>query len=108
MDSYVTRGEHTEFVKRMEDEHHRQNKRLGEMEATMKQYVALTLSVEKMAISMEAMLEEQKKQGQKLEELEKTPAKNWNTVKTAVLSAIGGAIGAALIAVIVFGLINQL
>ena len=108
MDNYISRGEHEEFVKRMEDEHHRQNRRIGEMEESIKQQHTLTLAVEKMAISMEAMLEEQKKQGKRLEELEKTPAKNWNTIKTAALSAIGGAIGAALIAVLVFGLIQTL
>ena len=95
---YIGRGEHDEFVKRMEEEHTRQNKRIGAMEKALEQQNKLATSVEKMATNMEHMLEEQKRQGKKLEELEKVPMKNWNTVKTAILSAIGGAIGTGIIA----------
>lgn len=95
---YIGRYEHDEFVKRMEEEHERQNKRIGILEEAVKQYVTLTISVEKMAASIEQMVQEQKRQGEKLEELEKVPVKNWNTVKTAILSAIGGAIGTGIIA----------
>ena len=95
---YIGRHEHDEFAKRMEEEHERQNKRIGILEETMKQYVTLTISVERLATSIDQMVQEQKRQGEKLEELEKVPVKNWNTLKTAILSAIGGAIGAAIIA----------
>ena len=63
----------------------------------MRQYVALTISVEKLAMSIDQMVKEQKRQGEKLEELERVPVKNWNTVKASILSAIGGAIGAAIL-----------
>ena len=108
MDGYITRGEHLEFAKRMEEEHHRQNKRINAFEEALKQQNQIAIAVEKMAMNMEQMLKEQMKQGERLEELEKTPAKKWNTVTTSILSAIGGAIGAAIIAVMVFGLMNQL
>jgi predicted nucleic acid-binding Zn-ribbon protein len=98
---YIGRGEHDEFVKRMEEEHTRQNKRIGNLEKAFEQQNKLALSVEKMATNMEHMLEEQMKQGKKLEELEKVPAKKWNTVTTAILSAIGGAIGTGIIAGII-------
>lgn len=98
---YIGRDEHREFVKRMEDEHERQNKRIGILEDTVKQQVTLTISVEKLATSIDQMVQEQKRQGERLEELEKIPVKNWNTVKASILSAIGGAIGAAIIGSII-------
>ena len=95
---YIGRGEHEEFVKRMEEEHHRQNKRISAIETALENQNKLALAVEKLAINMETMLKEQQKQGERLEELEKVPAKNWNTVKASILSAIGGAIGTGIIA----------
>lgn len=101
---YIGRHEHDEFVKRMEEEHSRQNKRIGALEKALEQQNKLALAVEKMAINMESMLKEQKKQGEELEELKNAPIKNWNTVKASILSAIGGALGTAIIGLIVFGL----
>ena len=100
----IGRGEHDEFVKRMEEEHTRQNKRIGALEKALENQNKLALSVEKMALNMEQMIKEQKKQGEELEELKSAPAKNWNTVKTSILSAIGGALGTAIIALLVYGL----
>ena len=97
---YIGRGEHEEFVKRMEEEHIRQNKRIGNLETALENQNKLALAVEKMAINMESMLKEQQKQGERLEELEKVPVKNWNTVKTSILSAIGGAIGTGILVAI--------
>lgn len=108
MDEYISRGEHDEFAKRIDAEQARQNKRITVMEDTMKQYVTLTLSVEKMAMSIEQMVKEQKRQGEKLEELENAPVKNWNTIKSSILSAIGGALGAGIIALVVYALTHTL
>ena len=101
---YIGRGEHDEFVKRMEEEDSRQNKRISALEKAFEQHNKLALAVEKMAINMEQMLKEQKKQGEELDELKNAPVKNWNTIKTSILSAIGGALGTVIIALIVFGL----
>lgn len=101
---YIGRREHDEFAKRMEEEHTRQNKRITVLEKAFEQQNKLVLSVEKMALTMQQMVTEQQKQGERLEELEKVPIKNWNTVKSSILSAIGGALGTAIIGLIVFGL----
>lgn len=98
MSEYIERPEHDEFVKRMEEEHHRLNKRITSLEETVGQIATLTVSVERMAISIEHMVEEQKRQGEHLEKLESTPADNWNRIKIGFLSAIGGAIASGLIA----------
>ena len=47
----ITRAEHEEFRRRIEAEEHRQNRRLEELEETVRQIQALTISVEKMAVS---------------------------------------------------------
>lgn len=52
MDGMITRAEHEEFRKRLDAENARQNERLDELEETVHQINALTISVEKMAISI--------------------------------------------------------
>ena len=94
---YIGRAEHDEFVKRMEDEHIRINKRLIKVEDEVGQIAKLTLSVEKLAIGVGNMVEEQKKQGERLEKLEDVPADNWRTLKVGFISAMAGGIGTAII-----------
>ena len=58
MDSPITRAEHNEFAKRMEEEHHRQNRRIGELEKACEENNKLLVSVERLALSMENMQKE--------------------------------------------------
>ena len=74
--NYVSRQEHNEFARRIDEENTRQNRRIQLLEDNVRQINALTVSVEKMAVNMGNMLEEQKKQGKRLEELEKEPAES--------------------------------
>ena len=101
MEDYITRAEHEEFGRRMEDEHHRQNRRIELLEENIGQLADLTLSVGKLANSMEGMLAEQKEQGKRLKTLEEVPANNWNTVKVAILTAVGTAIGTGIVAAVI-------
>lgn len=97
MDDYILRKEHEEFCRRMEaenarlgDENNRQNKRISELEETVRQINELTLSVREMAVSMSRMLEEQKKQGERLETLEARDGQMWRkVVEYAVMAAVG-------------------
>ena len=100
MNDYIERPEHEEFVKRMEEEHRRLNKRIGILEGTVAKISELTVSVNKMAVSIEHMVQEQKRQGEHLEKLEEVPADNWKTLRVGFLSAIGGAVAAGLIALL--------
>lgn len=102
MDTPITRAEHEEFRRRLEAEDERLNKRVSILEETVRQTNELTLSVAKLANTMEGMLAEQKEQGQRLEKLESTPTRNWNTVKAAILTAIGTAIGAGILAAFLY------
>lgn len=94
---YLTRVEHDEFVKRMEDEHNRQNHRISDMERTVKQIQNLTLSIEKMALNVENMAKELKRQGDHIEKLEEAPGHNWNKLKDGILGAIAAAIGGGIV-----------
>lgn len=96
MSEFVTVEVHTEFAKRIEEENKRQNHRIGELENAVKQIAELVTSVKILATQMEAMATEQKKQGDRLEEIEKKPAKRWDVVITGALSAIVGALMAAM------------
>lgn len=90
MEDVITRREHTEYAKRMEAEHDRQNHRLAELEEAVKQYGALTIAVEKMAVSMEQMLDEQKSQGKRLEALESRDGEMWRKVTGYIITAVIG------------------
>lgn len=101
----ITRREHEEFARRIDTENERQNKRISLLEESLQRTNALTVAVEKMAVNMENMLEEQKRQGERLEKLEKEPAETGkqirNVVITAVVSTVVGAIIAALLTLII-------
>lgn len=95
--NFITRQEHTEFARRQDAENDRQNRRIQLLEDNMRQINALTVSVEKMAVNMENMLSEQKKQGEKLEILEKEPAENQKQIKLAVIASVIGTIAGAIV-----------
>lgn len=99
MDTPITRAEHNEYVRRMEDEHHRINVRIKEVEGKTNTLVQLTASVETIAKSVEALT-------LKVEELEKRPAENWNTVIKAALTAVGSALGGGIIGVMAMSLLK--
>ena len=75
--------------------------RVKELEEVSKTLQALTISVNKMAVSMENMMSELQKQGTRLEELEKVPAETNKQVKGAIITAlVCGVIGAVLTAIL--------
>ena len=99
--SPISRAEHEEFRRRIEAEEHRQNRRLEELEETVRQIQALTISVERMAVSMQAMADEQRRQGERLDQLEAEPGKAWKSLRAGLIGAVAAAVGAALVAAIV-------
>lgn len=87
---YVGREEHTEFARRIQEEEHRQNRRIELLEESVKQNTALTLSVKKLANNMKNMANEQMRQGKRLEALEGRDGDMWRTVVKYVLTTILG------------------
>lgn len=90
MDSPITRAEHEEFRRRIEEENKRQDKRIELLEENVREMGALTTSVEKLAQSMESMVKEQEKQGKRLEVLEGRDGEMWRKVVGYVVTAVIG------------------
>lgn len=90
MDTPITRAEHEEFRRRIEEENNRQDKRIELLEENTKQIGALTVSVEKLAQSIETMVKEQEQQGKRLETLEGRDGEMWRKVVGYVVTAILG------------------
>lgn len=71
--------------------------RMGDVEKEMNMIQELTLSIRELAINMKNMLEEQRKQGRRIEVLEAKPAEHWNAVTKAIVTTVVGAlVGAAI------------
>ena len=92
MEDAITRREHEEFSKRMSEENERQNKRINLLEQSILQVNDLISSVKILAVNMENMLTEQKKQGDRLEKLESRDGEKWRTVTSYILTLIIGAL----------------
>ena len=90
-----------ERFKRMEDENCRQNHRVEMLEKNVEAVQSLALSVQKLAVNMDNMISEQRKQGDRLCALEKEPADKWNNMTRTIFNTILGAvIGVALTGII--------
>lgn len=101
---YLTRREHEEFARRMETENHRikdenerQNKRIGIVEESVKEFNKLALQIERIAVSIQQMTEEISKQGARLGSIESKPAKRWDALISGIIGAVAAAIAAAII-----------
>ena len=90
MENPITRAEHEEFRRRLEEENKRQDTRIGILEDSVRQIGALATSVEKLAVSMQSMLKEQEKQGKRLEALEGRDGEKWRKVMGYIAMAIVG------------------
>lgn len=88
--NFVTMEFHNEYAKRMQEEHDRQNHRIGDLESGVKEYNKLALSIERLTISLQSMVEEQKAQGERLETLEKRDGEMWRKVVGYVLTTTIG------------------
>lgn len=90
MEDAVGRAEFEEYKNRIEQEDHRQNGRIKELEESTKQINALTVSIEKLAQSVESMVREQETQGKRLVSLESRDGEMWRKVVGYVATAIIG------------------
>lgn len=97
MDTPITRAEHEEFSRRMEaenrrltDEDKRQNRRIDELEETVRQIGDLTASVKELAVSMKNMTKVQELQGNDIEELKNRDGEMWRKVTGYVITTVIG------------------
>lgn len=109
MEDTITRKEHEEFARRIEEENVRQNHRISALEDNVKEIHGLTVSVERMAVNMENMLNAIERQGnliekqnERIDKIEEEPANDYKQIKMAIITAIisavvGTVVGAALV-----------
>ena len=94
MGEYISREEHEEFTRRMEDEHVRLSHRIKEIKGVEEQNNKILIAMEKMALNMEGMQKELAEQGQRLLALENKDGDMWRAVvKYVITTIIGIAIG---------------
>lgn len=88
MDEPISRGEHEEFAKRIDAQEKRQDKRLEMLENTVREIGALTLSVQRLAQSLESMVKEQEQQGRRLQALESRDGEKWRKLMGYIATAL--------------------
>ena len=88
MDSPISRAEHEEFARRMDDQERRQDKRLELLEGVVREIGALTVSVQKLAQSLELMVKEQEQQGKRLQALESRDGEKWRKLMGYIATAL--------------------
>lgn len=89
---YLLKSVHEEFALRMEEEHKRQNKRITDLETTVKNIGSLTASVASLAKSVEQMAKTQQQQNDRLEVLEGRDGEMWRKVVGYAVTFIVGAV----------------
>lgn len=94
MPEYITREEQEAIISRIDAEDARQNHRIEKLEDAVQNIAKLTVSVEKLAVNMDRMVQEQEKTANRLTALEQEPADNWRKAVWVILTAlIGAAVG---------------
>ena len=81
--------------------------RLMRIEEAAKDLRSLAESVHELAFKQGNVEEKLDEMAQSVEELKDAPKKSWTTFKTAIISAIGGAIGTGIIGLICHAIINM-
>ena len=90
MGDTISREEHDEFCKRMEAEHHRQNRRIELLENSVQQIDSLATSVGKAGFKLQSMVKEQEQQGRRLEALENRDGEMWRKAVGYLITAVLG------------------
>lgn len=90
MDTPITRAEHEEFMRRMDDEHKRIHHRITDVETTVKGIHDLATSVERLAASVEQMAHIQHEHTEQIDRLESRDAEMWRKVVGHAITVIVG------------------
>lgn len=92
MDGALTRAEHNEFAKRMEDEHSRQNKRISDLESAVEQNSKLIVSIEKIATNVENLQKQYVSLSDDVESIKNRDGDNWRKMLWFVGTTVVGII----------------
>lgn len=100
MDSAIARPEFNEFSKRVDEENHRQNRRIDLLEENVRRIDTMTTSIKEMSVIMKNMLSELEKQSERIEKLEKEPIETNKLIKNEIIKTIVSAVIGGLITAI--------
>lgn len=103
---YWTRAEQDAYGRMIEAENDRQNKRIGELENTVKQIHQLTISVSELATSMKSVSEDVKQVKEQVTAIEKKPLDNLEQFRMSILTGIGGLIAGGIVTAIMWLITN--
>ena len=92
MDDFISRHEHDEVRKAIDQENNRQNHRIEQLESNVSKIGETIAIIERLATNMEHIAKEQEKQGARLEALESRDGKMWRTAIGYVVTAIIGGV----------------
>lgn len=88
MDEPISRGEHEEFARRIDAQEKRQDRRLELLEENVREIGALTVSVQKLAQSLQSMVKEQEQHGRRLQALESRDGEKWRKLMGYIATAL--------------------
>lgn len=88
MEEGITRPEHEEFKKRIEDEEKRQNHRLDVMEERVNKLIDMQVSMAQLQVGINNITEDLKKLSAEVEAIKQAPADKWNKAVWIVVTAI--------------------
>lgn len=92
MDEYITRPEHDEFKRRLEDEETRQNRRLEVIENRVDKLIDMQASLAVMQAGIDSISAEVKRIGSEVDAIKQEPADKWKKavwiVVTVALTAV--------------------
>lgn len=88
MDEPISRAEHEEFARRIDAQEKRQDRRLELLEENVREIGALTVSVQKLAQSLQSMVKEQEQQGKRLQALENRDGEKWRKLMGYIATAL--------------------
>ena len=88
MDEPISRAEHEEFARRIDAQEKRQDRRLELLEENVREIGALTVSVQKLAQSLQSMVKGQEQQGRRLQALESRDGEKWRKLMGYIATAL--------------------
>lgn len=92
----MSRSEHDQIVKRIDEHDNRQDKRLQILETDVKNLEKLSASIQDLATNMKYMLEEQINQGKRIEDLEKQDGEMYRKVVGYIITSVVGIVIGAI------------
>lgn len=105
---YLTKAEHDEFARRIDEHNRRTDARISDLEGLQKQQTDILLSINDLTNATKLIAQNQSRQEEKIDgiskridDIEKEPVKTWWSFKSALIGALGSAIGAGIIALLI-------